>query len=73
MARYNRLRGNDEMTVAPLRWIRAHPGRVLGAALVASLIAHLFVAALPQPPIAEPEPLPMLSATITEMPPAVRR
>jgi hypothetical protein len=56
-------------SMAPLRWIRAHPGRVLGAALVASLIAHLFVAALPQPPIAEPEALPMLSATITEMPP----
>ena len=57
------------MTMAPLRWMHAHPGRVLGAALVASLLAHLIVAALPHPPRTEPEALPMLSATITEMPP----
>ena len=43
--------------------------RVLGAAIVVSLLAHLIVASLPQPPMSGPEPLPMLSATITEMPP----
>jgi len=50
-------------------WMRAHPRGVLAGALVASLLAHLIVAALPQPPAVGPEPLPMLSATITEMPP----
>ena len=49
--------------------MRAHPLGALAGALVASLLAHLIVAALPQPPAAAPEPLPMLSATITEMPP----
>jgi len=49
--------------------LRAHPRGVLAGALVASLLAHLIVAALPQPPAVAPEPLPMLSATITEMPP----
>ena len=49
--------------------MRAHPRGVLGAALLASLLAHLIIAALPQPPAAAPEPVPMLSATITAMPP----
>ena len=52
--------------------MRAHPRGVLVGALVASLLAHLIVAALPQPPRAEPEALPMLSATITEMPVTVK-
>ncbi len=57
------------MTSSPLRWLRGHPHRVLGAALAASLLAHLIAAALLQPPAVAPEPLPMLAATITEMPP----
>jgi hypothetical protein len=36
---------------------------------VVSLVAHLIVAALPQPPTVAPEPLPVLAATITAMPP----
>src|SRR6266700_1277055 len=50
-------------------WMRAHPRGVLGGALTASLLAHLIIAALPQPSATVPEPLPMLSATLTEMPP----
>lgn len=52
-----------------LRGLRTNPYRVLGVALVASLAAHLMVAALPEPPAVAPEPLPTLSATLTEMPP----
>jgi hypothetical protein len=63
----SQFHGNALTRIA--RWLRAHPRGVLGAALVASLVAHLIVAALPQPPAVAPEPLPMLSATITEMPP----
>jgi hypothetical protein len=46
---------------------RSH--RVLGVAIAASLLAHLVAVALPGPSTAEPEALPMLTATITEMPP----
>jgi hypothetical protein len=45
------------------------PEMALGAALVASLLAHLFLVALPAPQLAGPEPPTLLSATITEMPP----
>jgi len=50
-------------------WMRSHPRGVLAGALIASLLAHLIIAALPQPSAAASEPLPMLSATLTEMPP----
>jgi hypothetical protein len=63
----NQLHPNAVTRIAS--WMRAHPRAVLGAALLASLLAHLIIAALPQPSAAAPEPLPMLSATITEMPP----
>jgi hypothetical protein len=59
-------------TLAPLsfpNWLRGYPRRVLGAALAASLLAHLIAAALLQPPAVAPESLPMLEATIAEMPP----
>lgn len=43
--------------------------RVLAAAAAASVLIHLVVAALPGPSVRAPEAPPMLSATITEMPP----
>ena len=45
------------------------PRQVLGAALVASLLAHLLVAGLPEPLAPVPEPLPLLAVTLTAMPP----
>jgi len=53
---------------ARLGW-RSSPRQVLGAALLASLLAHLLVANLPQPspPAALPEP--PLAVTLTSMPP----
>jgi hypothetical protein len=45
------------------------PSRVLGAAAAASVLFHVVVAALPGPSVGSPEAPPMLSATITEMPP----
>ncbi len=43
--------------------------RGLGAAAAASVAVHLLVAAVPGPSVRSPEAPPMLSATITEMPP----
>jgi hypothetical protein len=63
----NQLHSNAVTRIA--LWMRVHPRSVLAGALVASLLAHLIVAALPQPPAVAPEAPPMLSATITEMPP----
>ena len=45
------------------------PSRILAAAAGASLLAHAIIASLPGPTLAGPEPVTMLSATITEMPP----
>jgi hypothetical protein len=45
------------------------PSRVLAAAAGVSLLAHAIVASLPGPSLAASEPVTMLSATITEMPP----
>jgi hypothetical protein len=56
-------------TLAHLRSLTVSRYRVLGLTIMASLLAHLVVLALPRPPAAEPESPPMLSATITEMPP----
>jgi uncharacterized protein DUF3108 len=56
-------------TMARLRRLRGHPRRVLGVALAVSVLAHLIAVALPDPRPVAPEPLPMLAATITEMPP----
>jgi hypothetical protein len=53
---------------ALLAW-RARPRYVLGVALAASLLAHLLAASWPQHPAPAAEPLPMLSATITAIPP----
>src|SRR5258706_15774180 len=66
------MAGNQLHPIAVTRiasWMRAHPRGVLAGALIASLLAHLIIAALPQPPAVAPEPLPMLSATVTAMPP----
>src|SRR5438067_11683484 len=54
--------------VWPLDWLRQHPGRTLACALVASLLAHLIVTVWPERPAVDFEPLPPLSATITEIP-----
>jgi hypothetical protein len=45
------------------------PTRVLAAAVAVSSVAHLVVVTLPGPALAGAEPVTMLSATITEMPP----
>ncbi len=64
---YSRLRGNEGLTRRSR--LLARPDRVLATAVVASLAAHLFLVALPAPPLATtPAPI-LLSATITEMPP----
>jgi uncharacterized protein DUF3108 len=55
--------------IGRFRGLLDRSSRVLATAVVASLAAHLFVAALPQPTMRESQPLPVLSATITEMPP----
>lgn len=60
----------DNVTAsAHFRRFLEHPIRVLAAAAVLSIVAHLIVASLPGPALAGPEPVTMLSATITEMPP----
>jgi Protein of unknown function (DUF3108) len=43
--------------------------QVFGVALMASLLAHLLVASLPEQSLPAPQPLPLLAATITYMPP----
>jgi hypothetical protein len=53
----------------PLHWLRQHPRRALACAIVASLLAHLIVAVWPERPSVDAEPLPALTATITEIPP----
>ncbi len=60
----------DDVT-APARFRRLleHRSGALAAALTVSLLAHLILASLLEPPMGGPEPLPILSATITEMPP----
>src|SRR5436190_7304308 len=55
--------------VRPFHWLRQHPGRTLACAVVASLFAHLIVTMWPARPSVSFEPLPPLSATITEIPP----
>ena len=55
--------------VWPFDWLRQHPGGTLAAAVVASLLAHLIVTMWPMRPSVGFEPLPALSATITEIPP----
>ena len=52
-----------------IRWFFGRPSRVLAATAGVSLLAHAIIASLPGPLLAGPEPVPMLSATITEMPP----
>ena len=49
--------------------LRLRPRQVLGAALVASLGAHLLVASLPEQPELVAAPVPLLQATLTQMPP----
>jgi uncharacterized protein DUF3108 len=53
----------------PAHWLRQHPRRALAGAIVASLLAHLIVAAWPERPSVGAEPLPALTATLTEIPP----
>ena len=53
----------------PLHWLRQHPRRAFACAIAVSLLAHLIVAAWPERPSVDAEPLPALSATITEIPP----
>jgi len=60
---------DDVSAGARLRRLLHRPSGVLAAAVAISLLAHLLIASLPRPPVSEPEALPMLSATITEMPP----
>src|SRR5438093_10077527 len=55
--------------VRPFHWRQQHPGRTLACAVVASLFAHLIVTMWPARPSVSFEPLPPLSATITEIPP----
>jgi hypothetical protein len=47
----------------------ARPWRVLGGALLASLLAHLLVVNLPEPSLSAAMPEPPLAVTITAMPP----
>jgi hypothetical protein len=49
--------------------LRLRPRQVLGAALAASLGAHLLVASLPEQPELVAPPMPLLEATLTQMPP----
>jgi hypothetical protein len=51
------------------RGLRSRSRLVLGAALVASLVAHLLVASLPEQGAPAAPPMPRLAATITHMPP----
>jgi hypothetical protein len=51
-------------------WRPSRPRQVLFGALVASLLAHLLVASLTEPPPAAAPPVVLLTATITTMPPA---
>jgi uncharacterized protein DUF3108 len=63
---------NDLTSVSQIGRFRSlidRSSRVLATAVVVSLAAHLMVAALPQPTMSSPEAMPVLSATITEMPP----
>ena len=53
----------------PLHWMRQQPTRTLVCAVVASLLTHLIVSVWPERPSGGSEPLPPLSATITEIPP----
>ncbi len=55
--------------VSLLHWLRQHSRRTLTCAIVASLLAHLIVSMSLQRPAVGAEPLPVLSATITEIPP----
>src|SRR5271169_3395832 len=60
------------MRAAALRaWLglRSRPRQILGAALLASLLAHVLVASLPEQPAPAAPPVPLLAATITQMPP----
>ena len=49
--------------------LRSRPRQILGAALLASLLAHVLVASLPEQPAPAAQPVPLLAATITQMPP----
>src|SRR5438034_3513170 len=55
--------------VWPCQWLRQHPSRTLACAVVASLLAHLIISLWAERPSVSFEPLPALSATITEIPP----
>jgi len=55
--------------VWPLHWLRQPPRRALACAIVASLLTHLIISVWPERPSVDTEPLPALSATITEIPP----
>jgi hypothetical protein len=59
----------DTMTDTSLRRLLRTPLRVLGAAIAVSLLVHLIVVSLPSPPLSGPEPVALLSATLTDMPP----
>src|SRR5947207_12323087 len=69
MALDSRGRGNDGIAPGRLRRFFEPSSRVLAMTVVVSLAAHLTIAALPQPTVSAPEAMPVLSATITEMPP----
>ena len=56
-------------STARFRRFRERPSEALAAAAIVSLAAHVIIGALPGPPVRGPEPVTMLSATITEMPP----
>jgi hypothetical protein len=51
------------------RRLLRRPARMLGVAIAVSLLVHLVVVSLPSPPLHAPEPVALLSATLTEMPP----
>jgi hypothetical protein len=55
----------------PRAWLglRSRPRQILGAALLASLLAHVLVASLPERPAPAAQPVQLLAATITQMPP----
>jgi hypothetical protein len=62
----------SELRVSPAAaraWRPARPRQVLFGALVASLLAHLLVAKLTEPPAPAAPPIVLLRATITAMPP----
>src|SRR5438105_5950673 len=63
------VRGNDGIPRGRFRALLDPSARVLAKAIVVSLALHLTIVALPQPTVSAPEAMPILSATITEMPP----